>query len=175
MFKSFWFSTNFKLSFERSSTIWENWLLCRIQMDPCGNGWGKLTLRQTVPHLQLSSSEYLTLYLSWYSEPFFSRLQKVFSALGWKYYLMLTINFCILPIYFCTHEDLEQNPIVLLNSLLMCLKICETFFWDYYVEIITIFLQGCENCRVHSKIFASTSRHFLKDMDKTHLKNAHNI
>ena len=129
MFKSFWFSTNFKLSFERSSTIWENWLLCRIQMDPCGNGWGKLTLRQTVPHLQLSSSEYLTLYLSWYSEPFFSRLQKVFSALGWKYYIMLTMNFCILAIYFCTHEDLEQNPILLINSLMMCLKICEKFFW----------------------------------------------
>ena len=41
---------------------------------------------------------------------------------------------------------------------------------DYYVEIITIFLQGCENLRVHSNIFASTSKHFLKDMDKIHLK-----
>ena len=62
-------------------------------------------------------------------KPFFSRLQKVFSALGWKYYIMLTINFCILAIYFCTREDLEQNPILLLNSLMMCLKICEKFFW----------------------------------------------
>ena len=40
----------------------------------------------------------------------------------------------------------------------------------YYVEILTIFLQGCENLRVHSNIFASTSKHFLKDMDKIHLK-----
>ena len=63
------------------------------------------------------------------SEPFFSRLQKVFSALGRKYYIMLTINVCILAIYFCTHEYLEQNPILLLNSLMMCLKICEKFFW----------------------------------------------
>ena len=62
-------------------------------------------------------------------EPFFSRLQKVFSALGRKYYIMLTINFCILAICFCTHEYLEQNPILLLNSLMMCLKICEKFFW----------------------------------------------
>ena len=63
------------------------------------------------------------------TEPFFSRLQKVFSALGRKYYIMLTINFCILAIYFGTHEYLEQNPILLLNSLMMCLKICEKFFW----------------------------------------------
>ena len=63
------------------------------------------------------------------TEPFFSRLQKVFSALGSKYYLMLTINFCILAIYFCTHEDLEQNPILLLNSLMICLKDGEKFFW----------------------------------------------
>ena len=66
----------------------------------------------------------------WYrTEPFFSRLQKMFSALGRKYYIMLTINFCILAIYFGTHEYLEQNPILLLNSLMMCLKICEKFFW----------------------------------------------
>ena len=63
------------------------------------------------------------------SEPFFSRLQKVFCALGRKYYILLTIFFCILAIYFCTHEYLEQNPILLLNSLMMCLKICEKFFW----------------------------------------------
>ena len=67
--------------------------------------------------------------VSWGAEPFFSRLQKVFSALGRKYYIMLTINFCILAIYFGTHEYLEQNPILLLNSLMMCLKICEKFFW----------------------------------------------
>ena len=37
----------------------------------------------------------------------------------------------------------------------------------YYVEIITIFLQGCENL-----IFAcaSTSKHCSKDIDKIHLK-----
>ena len=62
-------------------------------------------------------------------EPFFSKLQKVFSALGRKYYIMLTKNFCILAIYFGTHEYLEPNPILLLNSLMMCLKICEKFFW----------------------------------------------
>ena len=105
-----------------------------------------------------------------FTRALFFRLQKVFSALGRKYYIILTVNFCIQAIYFCTHEYLEQYPILLLNSLMMCLKICDKILLDYYVEIITIFLQGCENLRVHSNIFASIPKHFLKDIDKIHLK-----
>ena len=59
-----------------------------------------------------------------------SGLQKVIVSGGCKY-------FCTLAINFCTHADLEQNLIFLLNSLKCALKFvqnsCEVWFRNYNI------------------------------------------
>ena len=53
--------------------------------------------------------------------PFLSGLQKVILAWGCKYFSTLAINFC-------THENLEQNLILLINSLKSALKFVDNSF-----------------------------------------------
>ena len=55
------------------------------------------------------------------SEPFLYGLQKVILARGCKYFSALAINFC-------THEDLEQNLILVINSLKSALKFVNSSF-----------------------------------------------
>ena len=90
-----------------SVALWDCWWPCEIGLQP-------FTF-----HLQIFSV--FKVRAAMLAEPFLSGLQKVILAWGCKYFSTLAINFC-------THEDLEQNLILLINSLKSALKFVNNSF-----------------------------------------------